>query len=150
MRAASHVHTQKESEDFQFLLSLFSLESSSGKHDTADVAIFEAFHYSLAPADTVEKILIRAFEDHYPEMLQCQIWGYADIVPFRDLSLDEEWQGALTDVLWADLSVTKDSLHQYLFGTPGAKPKVALPSTAAKEGNLTIYRLPPPVWAERD
>ncbi len=68
--------------------------------------------------------------------------GYADIVPFRDLSLEEEWEVAKTDVLRANLATTADAQHQYLFLVSGAKPSVPVPKQSVREGLLTLYGLP--------
>lgn len=147
MDAAWRVHSQEEAEAFQLFLSLSSFEKASRQANNTHTAVFEALHYSLVPARTIELTIVQAFQDSYPEMLKSQIWGYADSVPFRNLSSSEEWSVAKASTMWPDLAISKDSLHQYMFATPSAQPKVAVPPSGVAEGDLAIYRLPIPPWA---
>jgi hypothetical protein len=124
MDSASRVHSRKEGEDFQLLLSLTSFDSASRKHRTGTSAVFEALHHSVPQQKTIEKTILRSFKDAYPEMLKRKIWGYADAVPWRPLSITEEWEAAKGAIFWSDLAISKDAWHQYLFVSKGAQPKV--------------------------
>lgn len=146
--AASRVSSKEEAESFQFFLSLCSFENASRKANNINAAVFEVLHHSVVPAGNDEATILRTFQGSYPEMLKAPIWGFADFLPFRDLSLEEEWDAAAASTLWPDLSVSRDAFHQYMFAAPGSEPKVAVASNGVREGNLTIYRLSPPAWAE--
>lgn len=139
-RAAS-VQSGAALEDFQFLLSLGSFERAAHKSHTIAVAVLEALHYSVFPADTIERTILQAIEFGYPDILKQRIWGYANVIPFRGLSLGEEWEAARGSLFWADLALSRNSEHQYLFTTPGAEPRVPVPAVGVSEGALSIYRL---------
>jgi hypothetical protein len=143
MEAASRIHSKEEAEDFQFLLSLKSFEGVSRKGNAVNAAVFEALHHSIPSADTIEKTILQSFESVYPEMLNRQAWGYSNVVPFRNLSISEEWEAAGGEILWADLAISQDAEHQYLFATQGTQPKVVVPPVGVREGELTVYRLHP-------
>lgn len=83
-----------------------------------------------------------------PELVRCNLWGIADYLPFRNLTLQEEWEAAQGPLLWSDLSVIKDSWHQYLFKTEGTSPATQLPNTGVTCGPLTIYKLERPRWVD--
>ena len=137
--AVSEVHSKMESEDFQFLLSLKSFESASCKSNNTNVAVLEALHYSIPLAETPEKTILRSFENSFPELLDREMWGYADVVPFRSLSISQEWEAAVADTLWPDLSISADAQHQYVFTTSRVKTLVKLPAKFTQEKQLTIY-----------
>jgi hypothetical protein len=48
-------------------------------------------------------------------LLRSGTWGYADVLPFRGLSLSEEWAVALTSLLWIEPPTAAEGNHQYVF-----------------------------------
>src|SRR6266568_4091747 len=139
---ATRISSESDHETFEFQLSLKSFEGSSRSRGSMNMAVFEALCHSVSSADSFGKTLLKTLGEICPELLAQPCWGYADIVPFRDLSLEEEWEVARTGVLWADLAATADVQHQHLFIVSGAKPSVPVPNQSVREGLLTLYDLP--------
>lgn len=147
MGKASEINSKNEADNFQLLLSLRSLEKACDRTGTAAGAVFEALHHSVPPTATVEEAVLRCFKTSYPEMLEREIWGYANAIPFRSLTVGEEWEAAIAAALWADPAVSQNAEFQYLFATAGAQPRVTVPKTGLSEGGLTVYRLRSPSWS---
>jgi hypothetical protein len=140
--ATSRVRSPKEVEDYQLLLSLKSFESASRREKTDFMAVFEICHHSIESADSAEVVILNSFRNTCPEMLRREIWGHASFIPFRTLSVGEEWEAAAGMIFWSDLTVLKGVQHQYLFVSQSASPKLTRPSDGTRVGELTIYRLP--------
>ena len=126
---------------FQLHLSLLGLDKSAASHDAESIAALDILCCSISALATVEGTVLDQLARLCPELLKLELWGYADVVPFRQLSIEEESQVARTGVLWADQAVTANSLHQYLLRTPNAKTRVPVPEVGVREGRLIVYKL---------
>jgi hypothetical protein len=139
------VTSEDEHEIFQLFLTLTKFSNTGLSAEIRDSAVFELLIPTVVSV-TMEHTISECLIGFCLEILATRAWGYADAVPFRGLSVEEEWSAAKSDVLWLDLSVTGDSEHQYMFTSPGAKPKVPVPTVGVREKELVVYRLLPPRW----
>ena len=131
----------QDPETFQFFLSLIGFEKPAIASGANNAAVLELLCCSISVETTLEKTVAVWLMRLCPELVSRDLWGYADLIPFRQLSVEEEWRVARTDLLWADLAVTSDATHQYLLCSNNSKPSVAVPETGVREGPLTIYKL---------
>lgn len=128
-------------EVFTLSLMLTKFERPGIAPSIKNSAVFEFLCSVEHPGRTIEETISTQIVRFCSNLLS-KAWGYADVIPFRQLSLEEEWSIARTDLLWLDLSVTADAVHQYLFFTAGTQPPVKVPENGVSEGQLRVYRLP--------
>ncbi len=137
------VISSDEHEIFTLFLTLLKFERHKIDPSIKNSAVFEFLCKVEDPGKTIEETISRQLVNLCSDLL-FGAWGYADIIPFRQLSLEEEWSIARTDLLWLDLSVTADAVHQYLFFTAGTQPPVKVPENGVSAGPLRVFRLPGP------
>ena len=134
--------SKKEHQQFQLLLSFKSFERAARAKGLLKTAVLELLCHSVPESITPEMTIYTCLQKTCPEILDQQLWGYADIVPFRQLSVKQEWEVARTDTFWSDLSETSMAQHQYLLLTPGGEPKVVIPASRVTHGRLALHKLP--------
>jgi hypothetical protein len=139
--AIDSIETASEERDLNFWLSMSKFRNPALLRGLkADLAVFEllcpVYERIEHPAMTISNYA----EKFWWILLQTELWGYADFAPFRDLSVQEEWFIARTDVLWADPLAVEGAVHQYLIATLGGTTLKDLPEGTVTQGQLRIYQ----------
>jgi hypothetical protein len=137
----SHVTSSEQHELVQLFLTLLKFQHPTIDQSSKSSAVFEFLCPVENVGDRIEETISAYVARFCPDLLAAA-WGYADIVPFRQLSLEEEWSIARTDLLWLDVSVTEGAEHQYLFCSSEAQPPVRHPDKPAYKSTLSIFKLP--------
>lgn len=142
MKVASRAHAPKDADEFQLLLSLKSFETASLREKRGSTAVFEALYYSIPLSDSVEETILNLFRTTFRKLLEFEIWGHASLIPFRLLSIAEEWEAAAGMILWANLTILEGVHHQYLFVSRKVPlPKLSVPYKLLCQAELDVYRL---------
>jgi hypothetical protein len=128
---------------FRFLLTLTSLQQSSIHYKRGEWAVFQGLYHSISMNETIAEKIRCLLEYTCPVVTGHSAWGYANVVPFRDLSVAEEWKISVATSLLSDLSRSQQKEHHYLFAAHDAKPPVPLPDNAIVVNDIIIYELPP-------
>jgi hypothetical protein len=121
---------------FELFLTFLQLQNTKAFSSAAVFQVMCSFTGPVTGSTLAEHLML-----YVPDLVTLGMWGYANEIPFRDLSADEEWVVARTETLWRDLSVTVHGNHKYLFKTDTVTPKVPIPETGTRVGPITFYLL---------
>lgn len=132
--------SEEERRNFSLWLNLSKFSSVKSDVSVRETAVLEILspiaRGGTAHEDSIEMVIRQVC----PKLLEIPFWGYADVLPMRDLSIEEEWFVARTDVFWLDLAATVDAEHQYLIKSSTGAPKIELPRRRTFDnGKLSIY-----------
>lgn len=100
---------------FQLFLTLSKLSRPGVSREARTRGVVELLCRGIKSSHGLEHAISSTLNTLCAELVCSGTWGYADPVPFRGLSLNEEWAVALTSVLWIDPPTAAEGNHQYSF-----------------------------------
>ena len=100
---------------FQLFLTLSKLSRPGVSTASRTRGVVELLYRDITSSGGLEYAISSTLRSLCSELLRSGTWGFADPVPFRGLSLNEEWAVALTSALWIDPPTAAEGNHQYSF-----------------------------------
>lgn len=100
---------------FQLFLTLSKLSRPGVSTQSRNRGVVEFLWRDVTPSDRLEDTISSVLNSLCAGLLRSGTWGYADPVPFRGLTLNEEWAAALTGLLWIEPPTAAEGNHQYSF-----------------------------------
>lgn len=97
------LHPLEDQHKFKLLrlfLTLAKFEHPSRLQEDKVSGVVELLCHDYPKQGTVEETIIQCLLRCCPEILRSNAWGVADEVPFRQLTIEEEWETAETVALW--------------------------------------------------
>jgi hypothetical protein len=131
---------------WDIFMSLVPLGHPSRLPESKRFGVFELLCTSLSYSST-EDAIANLLNECCPDLPDIGAWGIANTVPFRPLTVDEEWRAARSFVFWADPGRLRETWYQYVFTTTSASPAVEVPLRGVHYGSLTIHKAETPGWA---
>lgn len=100
---------------FQLFLTLSKLSRPGVSEQARNRGAVELLWCDVTASDRLEDTISSVLNSLCAGLLRSGTWGYADPVPFRGLTLNEEWAVALTSLLWIEPPTAAEGNHQYSF-----------------------------------
>jgi len=135
------VASKKDHELFEIFLTLSKFGRPSLSKEMQTSAVIELLCCNVRNTEELPHAIVDTVNKLCPEIVLPSMWGYADSVPFRDLGVKDEWEIAMTDLLWLQPPTPSEAEHQFFISSQSL-PQFTLPHQLMKQGGLQIYALP--------
>lgn len=131
----------QDHELFQLFLTLAKFSRPGLPEEARTRGVVELLWHDSIQNNDLEETMSTVAKDLCEGLLRPGTWGYADPVPSRGLSLDEEWEVALTSLLWIELPSAAEGNHQFVFSceVENNDNDTAIENTAVK---VEVRRVP--------